>query len=430
MDRKTKGRTLLPLCGLAGCMLLAAFSPAQAVFDRVEPTVSAFSKTAGTGQVLTFSPADFAAENGELSGIVIRSLPTAGTLTRGGEALRPGDVIGAESLGSLAFLPNEEEGEIHTSFEFQPVFAGSGAAEESVSASINLTDVPNSAPIAKNAVCETYCGLPLAGSLRGTDPDGDALTYELVGAPTLGTVTLTEDRFLYTPASNKAGTDAFTFVAVDPNGQRSVPAAVTIECHAREDGFAYADMTEDPNHYAALRLAELGILKGEQIGSSHFLYPNTPVSRAQFVAMAARICELPVPTAAVSTGMADNSDVPVWARATMAAALQNDLIRGEKMANGNAVIRATDPVTHAEAAVILDRMLCLNDDGRQTDYAGAVPDWAAQAVVNTVEAGYLTLDGAGTFASSAPLTRSETAACLYRAYKAMHTEEKPFWDIF
>ena len=146
--------------------------------------------------------------------------------------------------------------------------------------------------------------------------------------------------------------------------------------------------------------------------------------------MAARICELPVPTAAVSTGMADNGDVPIWARATMAAALQNDLIEGEKMANGNAVIRATDPVTHAEAAVILDRMLCLSDDGRQTDYVDAVPDWAAQAVVNTVEAGYMTLDGAGTFASSAPLTRSEAAACLYRAYEAMHIEEKPFWDIF
>jgi len=113
----------------------------------------------------------------------------------------------------------------------------------------------------------------------------------------------------------------------------------------------------------------------------------------------------------------------------MAAALQNDLIEGERR-NGNTILRASDPITHAETAVVLDRMLALKDDGRKADYAAALPTWAAQAVVNTVEGGYLSLTADGSFDSAAPLTRSEAAACLYRAYTKMQTAEKPFWDIF
>ena len=146
--------------------------------------------------------------------------------------------------------------------------------------------------------------------------------------------------------------------------------------------------------------------------------------------MAASICDLPLPTAAVSTGMADNESVPVWARASMAAALQSDLIEGEVGRNGSRTLRAGDPITHAETAVVLDRMLNLKDDGRKADYAAALPIWAAQAVVDAVEGGYLALTADGSFDPAAPLPRSEAAACLYRAYTKMQTAEKPFWDIF
>ena len=83
----------------------------------------------------------------------------------------------------------------------------------------------------------------------------------------------------------------------------------------------------------------------------------------------------------------------------------------------------------AETAVILDRMLCLQDDGRMVDYTAAVPTWAAQAVINTVEGGYLTLGADGSFDPSASLTRSQAAACLYRAYQTLNAPEKSFWDI-
>ncbi len=428
MDHRKK-IYLTPLCTLAAIMLLAAFSPALAGRKTALPTMAPVSLSAGTGQTVRLTADDFTATGGTLSGIVVQSLPTGGILTRGGETLREGSIIPTASLGTVAFIPNDPQADLHTEFTVRPVFAGKGTGEQPVTISIDLNDLPNSAPIARNTALETCCGLPLTGSLSAVDPDGDGLSYELASQPQYGTVTVENGTFLYTPTGTKARSDAFTFTAVDPRGARSAPAAVVIDVHEAESTLSYVDMERDPNHYAAVRLAELGILRGEQIGTSHFLDPDAPVSRAQFVAMAARLLELPLPTAAVSTGAADNSDVPVWARASMAAALTEKIIEGEQQ-QGNRVLRPSDPVTMAETAVILDRMLCLQDDGRMVDYTAAVPTWAAQAVINTVEGGYLTLGADGSFDPSASLTRSQAAACLFRAYQTLNAPETSFWDIF
>jgi len=429
MDRRKKIHCLMPLCTLALGMSLAALSPIHAWPQKAAPALSPVLLQADAGQTVHFSADDFASTDGELSGIVLRSLPAGGRLTRGGEPVAVGSVIGIDSIGTLTFTPDDDAASLHTAFDILPVFAGKGMSDGAVSVSVDLRDDHGSTPVARHGSFETCCGLPLAGDLQAIDPDGDPLTYEVLAQPRHGTVTLEGSRFVYTPTGTKARTDAFTFTATDPHGQRAERAAITIEVHDPESGLHYADMENDPNHFAAVRLAELGIFRGEQIGASHFLNPDAPVSRAQFVAMAAALCDLPLPTAAVSTGMADNESVPTWARASMAAALQNDLIEGERR-NGNTILRASDPITHAETAVVLDRMLALKDDGRKADYAAALPTWAAQAVVNTVEGGYLSLTADGSFDSAAPLTRSEAAACLYRAYTKMQTAEKPFWDIF
>ena len=427
MNKRRSALFLTPLCILAGLMTMAALSPAGALFKKEIPVMAPLTAAAENDRSIHFTAEDFTVTGGTLSGIVVESLPEGGTLTLGGQPLSIGSVVPFDVLGTMAFIPDEEAPE-QAGFDILPVFAGQGRGQAAVSVSLDLSGRANSAPVARNAALETFCGLPLTGHFSAVDPEGDAVTYEVQGQPAHGTVTVDGDTFRYVPVGSKARTDAFTYVAVDPSGKRSAPAAVTIDVQAAQSGLSYADMGNDPNHYAAVRLAELGVLQGERVGSHHFLRPEQTVSRAQFVAMAAVLCDLPVPTAAVSTGMADNEDVPVWARASMAAAMQNDLIVGEQQANGNSVLRAGDPITHAETAVILDRMLCLPDDGRKTDYAASLPAWAAQAVVNTVEGGYLALDE-NTFDPAAPLTRSEAAACLYRAYQTMHAE-KSFWDIF
>ena len=63
------------------------------------------------------------------------------------------------------------------------------------------------------------------------DPEGEVLEFRITKRPARGAVTLAEEgsaRFTYTPYENKTGRDHFTYVAVDPAGNTSHPAVVSI----------------------------------------------------------------------------------------------------------------------------------------------------------------------------------------------------------
>jgi VCBS repeat-containing protein len=56
----------------------------------------------------------------------------------------------------------------------------------------------------------------LVGQLYGYDPDGDAMTAQLVSGPTNGTLTFNADgTFTYTPNTNYIGADSFTYTWSD-----------------------------------------------------------------------------------------------------------------------------------------------------------------------------------------------------------------------
>ena len=77
-------------------------------------------------------------------------------------------------------------------------------------------DVNPAPPIALNGVASTPSGRPVSGNTSAFDPDGDALTYLLVDAPTHGVLSLgTDGRYSYTPAAGYVGGDRFTFKARD-----------------------------------------------------------------------------------------------------------------------------------------------------------------------------------------------------------------------
>ncbi|MEW6434877.1 MAG: cadherin-like domain-containing protein [Myxococcota bacterium] len=57
--------------------------------------------------------------------------------------------------------------------------------------------------------------VPTTITLAGTDPDGDALTFTVVGMPAHGTVTGTPPDVTYTPMADYHGPDSFTFKASD-----------------------------------------------------------------------------------------------------------------------------------------------------------------------------------------------------------------------
>ena len=305
----------------------------------------------------------------------------------------------------------------------QPVAGLLGfGSEDPVPAAATLNPKPNGNgnPVARDQTVVTYLDLPVCSRLQAMDPDKEPLTYVIVSQPEKGTAELLEEgMFLYTPTAKKAGKDSFTFQAVDPNGNKSTPATVTVEIRKRPAGscLQYTDMAESTAHFAAVRLAEENILRGEQIGASSFFCPAQDVTRSEFVAMVAAVCQLPLPTAKISTGMLDEETIPTWAQSSVVAAISEGIIQGGAGAGGRTVFRGGDAITRAEAAAILDRALGLTDDGRTASWTdtAAVPAWAGQALINTTAAGILSTDAAGAVNADAAVTREDAADMLYAA---------------
>lgn len=92
----------------------------------------------------------------------------------------------------------------------------------------------NRAPQAADLRATTDEDAPLAITLPGSDPDGDALTYAIVDNPTLGTLAGSGSARTYTPATDAYGEDSFTLTVSD--GRLSAgPVRVTIDVRPVND---------------------------------------------------------------------------------------------------------------------------------------------------------------------------------------------------
>ncbi|MCX7843915.1 MAG: cadherin-like domain-containing protein, partial [Candidatus Bipolaricaulota bacterium] len=158
-----------------------------------------------------------------------------------GDALTA-ELVSGPTQGTLTLNPNG-------SFTYTPPanFAGTvtftyrakdSDGAYSSTATVTIT-VENRAPTAQNDSYTTYKNTPLSVSAPGvlandSDPDGDALTAELVSGPTQGTLTLNPNgSFTYTPPANWTGTTTFTYRAKDTSNAYSNTATVTITVQNR-----------------------------------------------------------------------------------------------------------------------------------------------------------------------------------------------------
>jgi hypothetical protein len=76
-------------------------------------------------------------------------------------------------------------------------------------------------------VISTYQGVPITFNLSATDPEGDALTYE-VSTPSIGTVQISGNQVTYSPVQNFLGAVNLTFTAIDELGLTSSAASLQI----------------------------------------------------------------------------------------------------------------------------------------------------------------------------------------------------------
>lgn len=83
-------------------------------------------------------------------------------------------------------------------------------------ATVSLTVTPvNDAPLANSISVEAPVGSARSIVLAGSDPDGNAITFAVVGNPTKGTLSGTAPNLTYQPNADATGSDQFTFKTSD-----------------------------------------------------------------------------------------------------------------------------------------------------------------------------------------------------------------------
>ncbi|MGN1287993.1 MAG: Ig-like domain-containing protein [Bradyrhizobium sp.] len=357
--------------------------------------------------VYCFSAADFSAD-GALDGIVVTGVPDAdvGAVRCGGRTLCAGDVMPAGSLSSLVLVPacmGDEEAVL----TYLPVSGGHVGDEAALT--VRIGTGKNEPPTASDASLQTYKNIANTGKLEASDPEGGALTYTVTKEPKRGTVTIAPDgSFTYTPKKNKVGKDSFTYTVTDDAGQTSAEATVTIEILKPTNKTAYADMADDPDQFEAMWLKDQGVFAGETIAGALCFNPDKTVTRGEFLVMTMRLLGIGADDAELTSGFADEAQMPDWLRPYVVSAFRSGIVNGVNSEAG-LVFRGDASLTNAEAAVILQNILDLpaGQETALTD-ADSLPAWCAASITAMRDNGVFDCTNA-----AAPMTRREVACLLY-----------------
>ena len=350
-----------------------------------------------------FTAQDFSQVEEPLHGICITGLPDpkTGTVMLKQRVLREGDILSADALEQMTFLPLRTETDTQAQVTYLPIYEN--RVETAAVMTIAVRGKEDKKPVAEDSAIETYKNLSNEGKLKVSDPEGEVLTYSLLRAPKRGQVQLRADgTFIYTPKKNKVGVDSFTYTATDPAGNVSREATVTVQILKPTDSNRYTDTAGRACRFEAEWLRNTGLFEGETVGGKSCFQPEKTVSRGEFLAMVVKLLDVPLQEGQTVDVPAET---PQWLRPYLAAALRAGLTAGVPKESSN----LNEPITGGEAAVMLQNALDLSVDGTVLETANLedVPDWAEVSLCVMAHNG-LTME------AETGLTRAQVAEILYR----------------
>lgn len=363
---------------------------------------SSVSKASPMGAPIAFTAEDLCSGNEKEVFFLELPADSAGSLQYDGREVLLYEKLPLSKADRLCFVPAE-------SFcgEVQLVCR----ADDSPARIILLSfgQKPDLAPTASDLTISTLRDISCFGLFDTSDSEGPT-TVELISKPKQGTVTLSADGmgFIYTPTAGKTGSDKFQYAAVDSYGNRSETATVRVRVEKPVSDLRYADLAGNYAELAAVRLAERDILTGENLAGENFFTPTAAVPRGDFFVMAMKaVGRLPVDTENASL----TGDRAVWTSNYVATASASGLIAGDD----HGALRVSEDITRGEAAVMLSRLLNLEEAGADPGFADETPAWAADSVAKLHQAGILLGYEDGTFRADHIMTRAEAAQMLMRA---------------
>jgi VCBS repeat-containing protein len=370
---------------------------------------SAVAAQVDCDDVYCFQSGDFSTDE-SMEGICITGLPdsSVGTILLGQRVLRTGDILTADQLAQMTFVPLLSESDSTAQVTYLPIY--SNRVEQSSTVTISVKGKEDKAPVAADSMVETYKNMSNEGTLKVSDPEGQPLSFTLTRQPKRGTVVIREDgTYLYTPKKNKVGTDSFTYTATDPAGHVSREATVTVQILKPNDSETYTDTLGSNYRFEAEWLRNTGLFVGEQIGGKSCFQPEKSVSRGEFLTMLVKTLDLDVDENAAYTGFDD--EIPNWLRPYLAAALRSGLTAN--WPHGE-VFGSNEPISGMEAALLIQNALDLTVTtigGK--DENNAIPSWAITAMNALADNGLEMTTGS--------LTRAQAGKLLYRVHNLAPT---------
>lgn len=346
--------------------------------------------------VYCFTDQDFSQQE-QVAGICITGLPDpkTGTIMLGSRVLRSGDILAADQLDKMTFLPLRTETDVTATVTYLPIYENRVAPAATVTVAVRgKTDEP---PVAEDSAVETYKNIPNEGKLKVSDPEGEELIFTVTRGPKRGSVEIRSDgSFTYTPKKNKVGVDSFVFTATDPAGNVSRQATVTVQILKSTESRQYADTAGLSCQFEAQWLRNTGLFAGENVGGQDCFFPDKTVSRGDFLAMVTKALDIPLEDSDFA-GVPE--EVPLWLKPYVGAAIRSGLLEGlpEDW-------QTDAPITGAEVAVMLQNALDLPVAAEVDE---ALPAWAADSVATMAVSG-IVLEPEGN------LTRARAAEVLYQ----------------
>jgi hypothetical protein len=374
---------------------------------RCEMVVSAVP-----GGEVVFSREDFVRALGyKPERITIKSRPDSavGQLTLGSVVIPEGQTLSLSNLDRISFMPSASPSSDRAVFSFS---ADGSAYEYTCSLRLREAGEVNSAPTLD---CATAAALSASvpeggvcgGRLAASDPDGDALFYEITAYPKHGSVLLSDSssgKYIYRPKDGYTGRDSFKYTARDEWGNYAGEAEVRVTV-SRFSAPDFADMSGSAETFARIVSSE-GIMSGTAVGGQQYFYPERGVTRSEFTVMLMEAAGIEA-EGGVSTVFADDADIAASVRPYVFKAYEMGLTDGW-IEGGAQIFGGDEEISLAEAGVMVSRLLRLGyDSAIEVSLSPGEANWARRELSALANSGFILGDGA-----SEPLDRATAAEIL------------------
>ncbi len=396
------------LCGIL-ILFAAAVTVGATGNAKLSPALDNIAKThtmiksGERGSAVCFTQEDFL-NNTKLESpwIKITSLPneSSGSLMLGSTKVSLGQKISWNNLDLLRFVAKNDITECSFCFTTD----GNYVTECIIKQADDIGNTPVTEGGGIAAV--THSDISCHGILQASDADGDILMYEISSYPANGIISITDVRqgtFVYTPYEGFCGVDSFTYRVRDEMGNYSDVCQVSLEVIERSFTDVFADMDEHFAHSAALSAVDDGYMTCISENGRLYFDPDEQITRGEYLTAVMTALGSPKLSHA-KTVFADDNEIKSEHSGYVKAAYKLGIIKG-KETDAGLLFSPNEPVTRAEAAAILNRILGAEGE-ESTDV------WASSDVSALTKLGIMNVaeeDGS----LSLPLTRAEAAHMLF-----------------